>query len=156
MGWASGGEYFDVVAESCKKMLEEGKISEEAVTEICDAIFSALRGGDWDTEQESLEEFADVAPIVAVFNRRGYVAYTQWAEEPGDLNSTEMTVSTALITCQECETPVPVYCNSRGHQYTAPHDYPPGFTDYRDRLRTGPCRYSKADPQSGYRFDDPF
>jgi hypothetical protein len=42
MGWASGGEYFDVVAESCKKMLEEGKISEEAVTEICEAIFSAL------------------------------------------------------------------------------------------------------------------
>jgi hypothetical protein len=67
MGWASGSEIFDTVAHA---MIEEG-LNEESIENISVRLIQNLQGNDWDTEDESLSEFLNVAPIVKAFARCG-------------------------------------------------------------------------------------
>lgn len=53
MGWGSGGEIFDLVAHG----LIEAGASDEILDRVCYDLARALTGQDWDTVDESIDEF---------------------------------------------------------------------------------------------------
>jgi hypothetical protein len=67
MGWASGGAIFDRVANA----LIAANASDDIKRTCLGPLIDALQEGDWDTEHESLEEFADDPVIVEVFAEHG-------------------------------------------------------------------------------------
>lgn len=69
MGWASAGQIFDPMA---RVMIELGA-SDEMKTRILGELIGKLQDGDWDTGDESLEEFKDDPAIVAAFRIHGVV-----------------------------------------------------------------------------------
>jgi len=67
MGWASAGEIFDPVCRELKiSFLHPATRKKILVT-----LIKALQAGDWDTEDESLDQFADDAVVVAAFRECG-------------------------------------------------------------------------------------
>lgn len=68
MGWSSGGDVFDPVAETLREM--DG-IPEQDRTLICVALIKALQGNDWDTEDESLEHFRHTKFVTDAFAEAG-------------------------------------------------------------------------------------
>lgn len=66
MGWASAGEIFDPIATA---LIEEGA-SDTLKRKILGKLIDVLQDGDWDTEDESLREFANDPVIVAEFVKR--------------------------------------------------------------------------------------
>lgn len=69
MGWASGGEVFDPVANALIRM----NVSEIARYEVCKVLIEQLQERGWDTEGESLGEFQDYPEIVSAFAVNGIV-----------------------------------------------------------------------------------
>lgn len=69
MGWASAGSIFDPVAQA----LIDSEVPDDKQTTILTVLIKALQGGDWDTEGESLGEFAGHPAVVAAFRARGVV-----------------------------------------------------------------------------------
>jgi hypothetical protein len=67
MGWSSGGEIFNQVARS----LIDGGASDGIKKYVLSELIAALRQGDWDTEDESLEEFSDDPAVVDAFRLNG-------------------------------------------------------------------------------------
>jgi hypothetical protein len=67
MGWASASRIFDPVAQG----LIDAGASEEIKRRVLGDLIGVLQGEDWDTEDESLEEFGDDPVIVAVFAEHG-------------------------------------------------------------------------------------
>lgn len=65
MGWNSANIYFDAVA---KALIDHGA-SDELKTEVCSTLIGVFQEGDWDTEDESLDEFKDDPAIVEAFRR---------------------------------------------------------------------------------------
>lgn len=65
MGWASAGAIFDPVA----KALVELNAPDETKIRVLGDLIGALQDGDWDTEDESLEQFADDPAIVEAFRQ---------------------------------------------------------------------------------------
>lgn len=63
MGWASAGAIFDPVA----KALVELNAPDEMKIRVLGDLIGALQDGDWDTEDESLDEFKDDPAIVEAF-----------------------------------------------------------------------------------------
>jgi hypothetical protein len=74
MGWASAGDIFDPVA---RELIAAGT-SDEIVLRVCVKLIETLQGGDWDTEDESRDEFLENPTIVEAFRRRG--VYPQCGE----------------------------------------------------------------------------
>ncbi|MER6605880.1 hypothetical protein ABT282_08165 [Streptomyces sp. NPDC000927] len=69
MGWASGNEIFDPVAET---LIIEGA-SDALKKSVCSALIKALRDRDWDTEDESLGMFEHDEAIVEAFRQNGII-----------------------------------------------------------------------------------
>lgn len=68
MGWSSGGSrVFDPVARA----LIEAGASDDLKRRTLGPLIDELRDLDWDTQDESLEEFRDDPVIVALFRERG-------------------------------------------------------------------------------------
>jgi hypothetical protein len=67
MGWASAGAIFGPIA---KALIDHGA-SNELKLLVCDKLIGVLQEGDWDTEGESLDEFAGDPVIVEAFRRHG-------------------------------------------------------------------------------------
>jgi hypothetical protein len=67
MGWASAGAIFDPVA---RKLIELGA-PDDLKTEVLAILIGELE--DWDTRDESLEQFEDDEAIVEAFRRHGTV-----------------------------------------------------------------------------------
>jgi hypothetical protein len=67
MGWASGGEIFDRVADG----LIAAKASEAVKRRVLTDLIILLQNGDWDTEDESLDRFRNDPVIVEIFRERG-------------------------------------------------------------------------------------
>jgi|GEM_PF-3586470 len=65
MGWASAGEIFDPAA----KALVELNAPDEMKIRVLGDLIGALQDGDWDTEDESLDEFQNDPAIVEAFRR---------------------------------------------------------------------------------------
>ncbi|MBD3004796.1 hypothetical protein [Streptomyces sp. 5-10] len=69
MGWASGNEVFDPVAQA----LIDGGADDALKRAVCSALIGSLVDRGWDTEGESLGMFQDDAAIVAAFREHGVV-----------------------------------------------------------------------------------
>lgn len=68
MGWASAGpEIFDPVPQG----LIDAGASDEIKRRVLGPLIGKLQGEDWDTEDESLEEFRNDPVIVALFAEHG-------------------------------------------------------------------------------------
>lgn len=78
MGWNSGNEVFDPVARKAREL----GLPDEQVTALLSTLIGALQDRDWDTEDESLEEFEDDAAIVEAFRQNGI--YVRCNEEDAD------------------------------------------------------------------------
>lgn len=63
MGWASAGQIFDPVA----KALVELNAPDDMKRRVLGDLIGALQDGDWDTEDESLDQFKDDPAIRAAF-----------------------------------------------------------------------------------------
>lgn len=63
MGWASGGEVFDPVART----LVDYNVPDWVMRDVCKVLIIRLQDRDWDCEEESLGEFAEVPAIVQAF-----------------------------------------------------------------------------------------
>jgi hypothetical protein len=68
MGYASAGQ---VIFNPVMRALIEANASEDLIAHIASVLIDALRDADWDTEDESLEEFKNYPEIVATFALKG-------------------------------------------------------------------------------------
>jgi hypothetical protein len=91
MGWSSAGAIFDPVAQA---MIDLNAPAEMKLR-VLGALIGALQDGDWDTEDESLNQFLDDPAIVEAFRQHGIISYCmagsgdgRWCEleyrHPGD------------------------------------------------------------------------
>jgi hypothetical protein len=71
MGWAGGGEVFDPVA---RELILRGA-NKSTVYNVCKVLIAGLQERGWDTEAESLGEFAEVGPIVLAFAANGILGF---------------------------------------------------------------------------------
>jgi hypothetical protein len=69
MGWASGNEVFELVADA----LVEAGASDDVKQAVCSALIGALRIRGWDTAAESMGLYADDKAIRAAFREHGIV-----------------------------------------------------------------------------------
>lgn len=67
MGWNSAGRIFDPVAQALIDCGADGPTKRKVLGDL----IRELQEGDWDTEDESLEEFTHDPDIVAAFADRG-------------------------------------------------------------------------------------
>lgn len=67
MGWASGGEVFEPVADVMIHM----KLTDAEMYLISVALINGLQSRGWDTENESLGMYQDYPAIVAAFKDCG-------------------------------------------------------------------------------------
>lgn len=67
MGWASASEIFDPIAQA----LIDLNANPATKRRVLGTLISTLRANDWDTEDESLDEFRHDAEIVAIFYEQG-------------------------------------------------------------------------------------
>ena len=67
MGWSSANQIFDPVARA----LIDAGAPDDTKRKVLGDLISGLQDGDWDTEDESLEEFLDDPAIVAAFADHG-------------------------------------------------------------------------------------
>jgi hypothetical protein len=65
MGWASAGEIFDPVA---RELIAAGA-PDGVITRVCAALIKQLQAGDWDTEDESWNEFTDHPAVLEAFRQ---------------------------------------------------------------------------------------
>jgi hypothetical protein len=65
MGWASAGQIFNPVAQA----LIDCGASDEMKTTVLAKLINQLQEGDWDTADESLDEFKHDPAIVAAFRQ---------------------------------------------------------------------------------------
>lgn len=73
MGWSGGGDIFDRVARA----LVGAGASDRIVTTVCEVLIDTLRDGDWDTLDESIDEFRSNRAVVAAFR----LAAPDWLKE---------------------------------------------------------------------------
>lgn len=66
MGWSSANDIFNPVARS----LQEAGVRDDTKRKVLGDLIGGLQDGDWDTEDESLEDFLDDPAIVGAFHDR--------------------------------------------------------------------------------------
>lgn len=82
MGWASAGDIFDPVAQA----LIDCGATDVVKREVLGRLIQQLRSEDWDTCDESLEQFRDDPVIVELFHRDGWGNTADGAETEGVLD----------------------------------------------------------------------
>lgn len=90
MGWASASEIFNPVCIALQKAF----MIPEARTAVLVTLIKALQDGDWDTEDESLEEFKDDPAVVAAFRQCGVYL---WGTPEYDLAYGDNSVSQKMM-----------------------------------------------------------
>ena len=84
MGWNSAGDIFDPVARA---LIELGA-TDATKTRVLGDLIGALQNGDWDTEDESLEQFKNDPAIVAAFaDHDVYLDNEDDEDDQGDADS---------------------------------------------------------------------
>jgi hypothetical protein len=73
MGWNSANEIFDPVIGA----LRGADVPAATLKHVAVTLIKALQDGDWDTEDESLEEFKDDPVIVAAFAECGILPWLE-------------------------------------------------------------------------------
>jgi hypothetical protein len=67
MGWASAGDIFDPVAQA----LIDLRADDATKLRVLGTLIDKLRDGDWDTEDESLQQFRNDPAVTEAFHRNG-------------------------------------------------------------------------------------
>lgn len=67
MGWSSGTDIFDAVADA----LIAAGVDDRTLREVTTILIDKLRDSDWDTWDESLERYTDNPAILEAFHRNG-------------------------------------------------------------------------------------
>ncbi|MEW2351465.1 hypothetical protein AB0904_27830 [Streptomyces sp. NPDC006684] len=67
MGWSSANRIFNPIARA----LQDAHVPAESRRKILGDLIDGLQDGDWDTEDESLEDFLDDPAIVSAFADHG-------------------------------------------------------------------------------------
>jgi len=70
MGWNTGNDVFDPVCKFLIAGVQQRSIKEWQAEEILVVLIEALQESDWDTENESLDEFKEYPYVVNAFRRR--------------------------------------------------------------------------------------
>lgn len=76
MGWSHGGDAFGRVT----RKLVELRAPDRVLTAVCADLIDALRDADWDTLDESIEEFRENRAVMAAFR----LAAPEWVTEEKD------------------------------------------------------------------------
>lgn len=71
MGWGSAGRIFDPVARIVIEVADAGEMRHAVAVELLGTLARQLSEGDWDTWDESLDEFKDHPLIVEAFRAAG-------------------------------------------------------------------------------------
>ncbi len=71
MGWNSAGDIFDPVCTLIVEAVEAESIPVETATKVLAKLIERLQDGDWDVEDESLEQFVDYPFVVEAFKTQG-------------------------------------------------------------------------------------
>lgn len=71
MGFSSGSDVFNPVANLVIQKVENGVLAETVAQEILISLISGLQSVDWDVEDECLEEFFEYTYIVSAFEAQG-------------------------------------------------------------------------------------
>lgn len=69
MGWNGAGEIFEPIATA----ILDSDMDDGRIEEVLTLLISQLQNADWDTEDESLEEFLDYPAVVKAFATCGVV-----------------------------------------------------------------------------------
>lgn len=107
MGWNSAGGIFDPVCEALQKSF----LVPEARQKILVTLIRVLQENDWDTEDESLGDFADDPVVVAAF--RECEVYL-WGTPEYDIAHGENSVSQKMMAEEEKHSPGDVYNSDLG------------------------------------------
>lgn len=94
MGWASGDEVFDPVAQA---LVKQGA-SDEMKIAVLEPLIDALRDKGWDTEHESAGMFREDAAVMEAFRRAGVPC---GRNPEGDYRTT---CALAIAHCGPCRT----------------------------------------------------
>lgn len=86
MGWNSAGDIFDPVCTLIVKGVERGGISEAEAITVLTSFIAKLQDGDWDVEDESLEQFVDYPFVVAAFKAQGVEVQDWMLPDSGEGN----------------------------------------------------------------------
>lgn len=97
MGWASASDIFDPVAMA----LLEAKASPELIRKTLVPLIDKLRDGDWDTYDESMDEFADEPDVIAAFHYAGCCPEMDHDEGYGEITY-QSGNDTWLLECRPC------------------------------------------------------
>lgn len=71
MGWNSAGDIADPQIALMVKAVDNDELSEALACTMLENLIDKLQDGDWDTEGESLEQFAHVPWVVRAFREKG-------------------------------------------------------------------------------------
>lgn len=74
MGWASASDIFDPVAKVTIEATNAGDMREGVAVYILGTLAKKLSDGDWDTWDESLQEFDNHPVVVRAFREAGLEA----------------------------------------------------------------------------------
>lgn len=77
MGWASGGQIFDLVTHA----LIESNATDKLLSDVCYRLGRALCEQDWDTVGESIDEFRDNPVVVEALRRAEGWSYIDEEED---------------------------------------------------------------------------
>ncbi|MGX1116367.1 hypothetical protein RKD37_001730 [Streptomyces ambofaciens] len=110
MGWNSANRIFDPVARA----LQEANADDATKRKVLGDLISELQDGDWDTEDESLEDFLDDPAIVKAFaDKNVHLSDKRCcrAEHAGAPRSYLMTMRSEDITDEEMTTAIDAYAH---------------------------------------------
>lgn len=88
MGWNSANQIFDPVCDLVVSMVEGNSLSEDQATSLLSTLIDKLQDGDWDTEDESLENYLNYAYVVNAFAERDVFTYKDDSWQMMDGNPT--------------------------------------------------------------------
>lgn len=84
MGFSRGNDVFEPVARVVIRKAEKGIIDYVVAEEILTALIGGLQNIDWDTEDESLNDFSDYPFIVSAFETNGVYLEDEDEEDEED------------------------------------------------------------------------
>ena len=108
MGWNNANYIFDPVAEAIIK----NRIDSDAAIDILTILIRNLQSEDWDTEDESLEQFAQWPAVVEAFEKCG-VPYRETFDEEWNSDFTPRFCSQLEVPIRKLdkELPLPIYAH---------------------------------------------
>lgn len=84
MGWGSGGQIFDTVADALIDAQAQVPFDDRLFGLVLGPLFSSLRDADWDTVDESVDRFSDFPQVLQVIRDGGWGAPDPHDDDQGE------------------------------------------------------------------------